>query len=267
MAPEQWIDRANGSTAVDVYNTGCLFVFLATGHWPFESNDTAELARCHISEPAKSSVAVKQLPQPLRPLLECMLSKAPRERRPAGAIHAELSQVAESLKVAKPTARKSLIAWWRNLRPVPDERPGKSLDSDFWDLVESGEEGNSVPVGFVKVANGSLKGQMRALVYGRSVTIGRLAECDLAIRDDPSVSRKHCQLAVGLRATGLVCRLNNLGANGTYVNGRRVDDEAVVQHGDVVEVGASTRLIVNLRGVTDPMASEPTAMPSPLQDS
>jgi pSer/pThr/pTyr-binding forkhead associated (FHA) protein len=69
-----------------------------------------------------------------------------------------------------------------------------------------------------------------------SVTvIGRRSNCDLYI-PLTSVSRKHCQL----NRHEAVLKIRDLGSrNGTYLNGKRVD-EAVIQAGDNVKVGPLT---------------------------
>lgn len=62
--------------------------------------------------------------------------------------------------------------------------------------------------------------------------IGRRHDCDLRI-PLMSVSRRHCQLN---RDEG-VLKIRDLGSrNGTYLNGKRID-EAVIQAGDYIEVG------------------------------
>jgi len=62
--------------------------------------------------------------------------------------------------------------------------------------------------------------------------IGRRHDCDLRI-SLMSVSRRHCQFN---RDEG-VLKIRDLGSrNGTYVNGKRID-EAVIQAGDYIEVG------------------------------
>jgi pSer/pThr/pTyr-binding forkhead associated (FHA) protein len=63
-------------------------------------------------------------------------------------------------------------------------------------------------------------------------TIGRRRSCDLHI-PLASVSKKHCQLHLD---SG-VLKLRDLGSrNGTNLNGKPVD-EAVIQSGDLIEVG------------------------------
>lgn len=62
--------------------------------------------------------------------------------------------------------------------------------------------------------------------------IGRRHDCDLRI-PLMSVSRRHCQFN---RDEG-VLKIRDLGSrNGTYVNGKRID-EAVIRAGDYIEVG------------------------------
>jgi pSer/pThr/pTyr-binding forkhead associated (FHA) protein len=62
--------------------------------------------------------------------------------------------------------------------------------------------------------------------------IGRRHDCDLRI-PLMSVSRRHCQFN---RDEG-VLKIRDLGSrNGTYLNGKRID-EAVIQAGDYIEVG------------------------------
>ena len=62
--------------------------------------------------------------------------------------------------------------------------------------------------------------------------IGRRHDCDLRI-PLMSVSRRHCQFN---RDEG-VLKIRDLGSrNGTYLNGKRID-EAVIRAGDYIEVG------------------------------
>ena len=76
--------------------------------------------------------------------------------------------------------------------------------------------------------------------FGGSVTIGRDPSSNLCINDS-NVSRTHAQLTDNGRE--MVLRdLNS--ANGTMVNGRRVND-AVVQPGDVINVG-NAQILFNL---------------------
>ena len=64
------------------------------------------------------------------------------------------------------------------------------------------------------------------------MTVGRQQECQLRIASS-QVSRKHCQI---FEKKGLLLVKDLGSANGTLVNGRRVDRQ-VLKAGDVVTIG------------------------------
>lgn len=64
-------------------------------------------------------------------------------------------------------------------------------------------------------------------------TIGRSSECTLRAGSD-AISRKHCVIRLGsssIKISDLKSR------NGTYVNGKRIEQETMLQSGDEVRVG------------------------------
>ncbi len=68
--------------------------------------------------------------------------------------------------------------------------------------------------------------------------IGRRHDCDLQIPLTP-VSRRHCQLSQNEETL----KIRDLGSrNGTYLNGKRID-EATVEAGDYVKIGPLTFLL------------------------
>ncbi|HEY6743831.1 MAG TPA: FHA domain-containing protein, partial [Lapillicoccus sp.] len=86
------------------------------------------------------------------------------------------------------------------------------------------------------VVDGPDVGLRFPLATGRSV-IGRAEEAAVLLRD-PRVSRRHAEVAVGLRAEVIVTDLG--GSNGTSVCGRRLDRSSrPLMVGDTVEVGGS----------------------------
>ena len=72
------------------------------------------------------------------------------------------------------------------------------------------------------------------LVDGASVTVGRVAQCEIHI-DDQSVSRRHCTLSLRGEAL-LVTDLES--ANGTFINDRPVKS-ASAGPGDLIRVGST----------------------------
>lgn len=77
-------------------------------------------------------------------------------------------------------------------------------------------------------------GERRSFSITRDMTvIGRREDCDLRIPLG-EVSRKHCRLV----RDGDTLRLEDLGSsNGTYLNGQRVQQEAMLNPGDSVQIG------------------------------
>ena len=78
-------------------------------------------------------------------------------------------------------------------------------------------------------------------VRKKRLVIGRTSACDLRI-PLASVSRKHCELLLD----DIGVRLHDLGSsNGTWLNGQRIDQEAL-DPGDEITIGPVTlTLVVN----------------------
>jgi pSer/pThr/pTyr-binding forkhead associated (FHA) protein len=98
-------------------------------------------------------------------------------------------------------------------------------------------------------------GSQKAFSLSSGVTvIGRRHDCDLRI-PLMAVSRKHCQLN---RDEG-VLKIRDLGSrNGTYLNGKRID-EAVIHAGDYIEVGP-LKFVLRINGEPKDIAEpEPAA--------
>src|SRR5918998_1271703 len=77
-------------------------------------------------------------------------------------------------------------------------------------------------------------GERRSFSVTRDITVvGRREDCDLRIPLG-EVSRKHCRMV----RDGDTLRLEDLGSsNGTFLNGTRVEREAVLNAGDSIQVG------------------------------
>lgn len=75
---------------------------------------------------------------------------------------------------------------------------------------------------------------------GAVVTIGRSRECDLAVRDK-SLSRKHCRLE---REAGQYLVRDLGSANGTRLNGTRLDRAQPLMTGDLIMLGRTRMLYV-----------------------
>ncbi|MDQ4049716.1 MAG: FHA domain-containing protein, partial [Actinomycetota bacterium] len=100
----------------------------------------------------------------------------------------------------------------------------------------------------VVFTEGPLAGERIAL--DREMTVGR-ADCDITL-DDRQVSRRH----LALRPADTELQVEDLGSsNGTFVNGRRIDETVSAGDGDVVQLGTS-ELIVQVGVPADPAAAD-----------
>ena len=90
------------------------------------------------------------------------------------------------------------------------------------------------------------------------VTIGRNAENDVVV-NDKNVSRVHLQILQNDNGGFSVIDLNS--ANGTFVNGQRIQKEAALQRGDVVQIG-NTHLQWEKCFVESAKVEQPAAVPA-----
>jgi S1-C subfamily serine protease len=108
---------------------------------------------------------------------------------------------------------------------------------------------------WLTVASGPDRGK-RVRATGQRFIIGRDGRCDLVVRDE-KVSRQHALLK--LHGDGQAI-LQDLGsANGTFVNGRRIQAPLLLQGGEQVQVGdtvVSLSLIESPDGLAGPLAQQ-----------
>jgi pSer/pThr/pTyr-binding forkhead associated (FHA) protein len=101
---------------------------------------------------------------------------------------------------------------------------------------------------------------MVVLPLGRLTRIGRRAGADIVL-DDTTVSRRH---ALVLDRGGGAVIADDRSLNGVFVNGRRVS-EAVLHHGDEVQIGARVMRYLEVRSTQTSNAGRepPSASRSP----
>src|SRR3954470_18439025 len=106
------------------------------------------------------------------------------------------------------------------------------------------------------------------IVQGRSVsntlklgegvtTIGRHDECNLRI-NSPQVSRRHCEL---FEKKGLLLVKDLGSSNGTFVNGKKIQGQQVLEPGDELMIGQVTLRVAKI-GVAPPVKAGPASGPS-----
>jgi pSer/pThr/pTyr-binding forkhead associated (FHA) protein len=101
------------------------------------------------------------------------------------------------------------------------------------------------PWGWLEYRSGRFQGQRLALTRA-IITIGREEESDIWL-DDDMASRQHAELAC---ANGSIYLTDCNSLNGVLLNGRRIVNVALVQKGDMLEIG-SHRLLFDLAQPSD----------------
>jgi phosphoserine phosphatase RsbU/P len=94
-------------------------------------------------------------------------------------------------------------------------------------------------------------------IGGETLYVGRSTHCDVTIADR-FLSRRHARIF----NSGEGWRIEDLGSrNGTFINGRQVEESAAIQAGDVIALSASL-INVQPRPGTDGHSDVPTDVPS-----
>jgi len=112
-------------------------------------------------------------------------------------------------------------------QPAPSEKPERPPQPEAVPAV------GGLPIRLTVVA-GKEHGRVYELNLVEKATIGRGAECDLMVPDDPEVSSHHCDLAV----VGSRVEIQDSGStNGTLLNGARLVARQALESGDLIRVG------------------------------
>src|SRR3954469_9863692 len=104
------------------------------------------------------------------------------------------------------------------------------------------------------------RGATDTLKLGDGVTtVGRHDDCQLRIKSS-QVSRRHCEL---FEKKGLLLVKDLGSSNGTYVNGKKVDGQLVLEPGDELTVGPVCLRVEKIGAPAVATTADPTAKPSP----
>ncbi len=96
------------------------------------------------------------------------------------------------------------------------------------------------------------------------LVIGRSATGDGRLGDDPELSRRHARI---VQRAGDQLVIEDLGStNGTFVNGRRIEDVQTLRAGDTIEVGTTTLRVLDASG-NAPQATAFAAVPPPAEQA
>jgi hypothetical protein len=127
----------------------------------------------------------------------------------------------------------------------PDKQPFRPTETvEMWAPVELEKDAHLKAIALT-VKTGFISGDPPCVPVGEKRTLGRTDKADIQAPLDEKISRVHCSIECRQR-NGIVRDLGS--RNGTFVNGRRVEDDCEIQHGDQIAVGAT---ILAVRFVTD----------------
>ena len=88
-------------------------------------------------------------------------------------------------------------------------------------------------------------------------TVGRQDECQIRIKSS-QVSRRHCEL---FEKKGMLLVKDLGSSNGTFVNGKKIQGQQVLEPGDELMIGQVTLRVAKV-GETPPETTTPTSGPS-----
>ncbi len=88
-------------------------------------------------------------------------------------------------------------------------------------------------------------------------TVGRQDECQIRIKSS-QVSRRHCEL---FEKKGLLLVKDLSSANGTFVNGKKIQGQQVLEPGDELMIGGVTLRVAKV-GVAPPVNAAPPKSPT-----
>jgi serine phosphatase RsbU (regulator of sigma subunit) len=94
-------------------------------------------------------------------------------------------------------------------------------------------EGSQEEFGHYMVVIGGAGLGRRMRLDAEPITIGRDPSCDMALAS-PDVSRRHCRLQL---VAGEVFVTDLRSTNGTYVDGKRIEDSTLLPDGSILEIG------------------------------
>ncbi len=152
--------------------------------------------------------------------------------------------------------------WWRRVRGERLSLPEfeKRFPLFRQQIALAFERLPTVATTAVDLVEGPLRGAAFEFPINAVVTWGRSLSCDIAIPDDPLLSKEHCRI---LGSPGEVRIRDGGSRNGTLINGKRITD-SVVHDDDIVTAGSSQARVRRLRHVPQhPVEAGPTVIGGP----
>src|SRR4051794_16761378 len=135
----------------------------------------------------------------------------------------------------------------------------RDADDGPWSLRLRFEDRDAMPYQLAVVRGRAVS---PAIKLGPGVTtVGRAEDCQLRIKSS-QVSRKHCQL---FEKKGLLIVKDLGSSNGTLVNGKKVEEQRVLEPGDELTIGGVKLKVQKVDAAASPPAGAPAAKPAAIK--
>ncbi len=111
----------------------------------------------------------------------------------------------------------------------------------------------------LRVVSGNAGG--KEISFEDEFEIGRAAEGDGTLGDDPEISRRHARIT---RRAGDQLTIEDLGStNGTFVNGKRIESPTPLTPGDTMKMGTTTIQVLDASGKAPQATAFASTQPEP----
>jgi serine/threonine-protein kinase len=242
MAPEQAVE-ARSDARSDVFSLGCILYELLTGRRAFPGRNVSEIVmRLANEEPDVPTRALPGLPPALDGLVGFALAKDPARRCPSAKA---LAENVEDVLAGRPARHPAAAPVRRpSAPPAAPPRPAPSVAAAATQVAGRSGAGLALPAGrrvSLAFLSGPRSGDVHVLAHP-TLLIGRQdggagAGLELA---DPLVSRAHAIV----ECHGTQVMLRDLdSSNGTFVDGQRIREQQLEDHGEF-QIGSSRIVLI-----------------------
>ena len=239
-APEEILAQPRDHR-VDIYSLGCVLYQALAGEPPFVRERDLDVMYAHIGDPRPhASERRPELPPGMDAIIATAMAISPAERYPScakfiAAVRGILPQEAPSTPGASGPAPLGTSG------PTVPAVNGASRGAAP-STVSSGNRGATpAPRELLRLIARAGAAAGHELIVDDELALGRLTTLGGAIASDLEISRRHARIRRVARDGFVV--LDECSANGTFVNGERIEGPRSLRPGDELRIGSTVFLV------------------------